>query len=63
MIELYNPCINSLVFLSTPGGYFWTSSTRPGDPLQAFYVNFYNGCMNTFYKNRSQCYIRLVRKT
>jgi len=62
-IELYNPCINSLVFPSTPGSYFWTSSTRPGDPLRAFYVNFYNSYINTFYKNRSQCYIRLVRKT
>lgn len=56
-----DPSIDTTIFPSTPGSYFWTSSARPADSLRAFNVVFYKGSVYVENKNRVQYYVRLIR--
>ena len=56
----YNPAINLELFPNTPSDGFWSSSPYADDSGHAWYVNFYYGYGNDYYRNTSE-YVRLVR--
>lgn len=60
-LGVYNPCIDTAFFPSTPSSYHWTSSTRPDNTAYAFYVHFYNGYVYGCSKEANKYYVRLVR--
>lgn len=60
-LGVYNPCINTTVFPSTPSKYHWTSSTRPDNTTLAFTVYFSLGYVSSNTKQSLKYYCRLCR--
>jgi len=60
-LGLYDPCINTAAFPSTPADYHWTSTTLPGYSTRAFGVYFYYGYTYYYIKTTYKFYVRLVR--
>ena len=58
---VYNPCIDTTFFPSTPSDYHWTSSTRPDGATYAFLVYFHHGYVASSSKHTTKYYVRLVR--
>jgi len=57
----YNPCIDAVVFPSTPSNYHWTSTAHSGLTTVAWAVYFSSGMIFNYYKAISTNYVRLVR--
>ena len=60
-----NPAIDEKIFPATPNSFFWTSSSRAKDHLEAWYVDFrsgrtYNGYPDSFDKT-TMYHVRCVR--
>ncbi len=57
----YFPAINSTVFPGTVLNFGWTATTLAGEPIQAWYVSFFDGSTATDLKSESNGVVRLVR--
>lgn len=55
------PCVDTIIFPSTPSSYHWSSSTRPGNATFALLVHFGYGYVNGSHKQSSKYYVRLCR--
>ena len=56
----YNPSIDNTVFQNTASRHYWPSTTHAGNSRHVWYVDFYNGYQNYYFKTNSS-YVRCVR--
>lgn len=56
----YNPAIDTNIFPDTKSSWYWTSELVAGSDGYAWFVNFYDGCVDSFYKYNYN-YVRPVR--
>lgn len=56
-----NPAIAPAVFPATSPGWYWTSSSVVGDPINAWIVNFDYGSVSGVSRRYGDSYVRLVR--
>ena len=54
------PTINTTYFPNTISSHYWSSTTGAADPSIAWYVYFFNGYVNDYFKN-DYGYVRCVR--
>ncbi len=59
-MQCYNPAINTTIFPSTAGSYYWSSSPYAGYSLHAWFVSFYDG-FDGFNNRYNDHRVRLVR--
>ena len=58
----YNPSIDTNYFMSVKSYYYWSGSTVAVSPNYAWYVYFYDGYVNNYYKTYNyNFYVRCVR--
>lgn len=48
-------------FPDMPGNYFWSASTESDNTDRAWFVFFYNGTVNSYYKSYNYSDVRCVR--
>ncbi|MGK5090932.1 DUF1566 domain-containing protein [Deltaproteobacteria bacterium TL4] len=58
--SVYSPAINSTYFPNTKSSNYWSSTTSASYTSYAWYVYFYNGYVDGYYKTNTN-YVRCVR--